>query len=86
MDEYRKPTAHCKEFVGAEWLNPQKLITKKDLIYFVEHQIKWRKLPINNNFLMNDDYMQKLFNDHRSFIPVEEIPDLVERLLEPQAS
>jgi hypothetical protein len=64
-------------------LNPEKLISKKELIYFVEHQMKARKMSISNNFLMNNDYLERLFLDHRARSPMAELPDLVEKLLEP---
>ncbi len=83
MEEPRKPNKHCMEFVGNEWLTPSKTITKQDLLHFLEHQIKWRKMTITNNFLLTDDYFHRLLGDYRPLIPVEEFPDLVEKLLEP---
>ncbi len=83
MDVPRKPTAHCVEFVGNECLTPQKTITKQDLLHFIEDQIKWRKMTVTENFLVNNDYIQRFLLDFRPLIPMSDFPELVEKLLVP---
>jgi hypothetical protein len=83
MDIPRKPTAHCAEFVGNEWLTPQKTITKQDLLHFIDHQIKWRKMTVTDSYLVNNEYFQRLLFDFRPLIPINEFSNLVEKLLLP---
>jgi hypothetical protein len=82
MDTYFKPTDHFKEFCGSECLTAKGLITPNLSVTFIHHQMKIRKIPIMNGVIQTNEWLRSLLEDARSQIYVDELPELVYRLLQ----
>lgn len=83
---YYTPTSLCKEMIGPEWLNSKGLLSRKTALDFIHHQIKIRKMSINNGFLQTDEWFRTLFQDGRDCISIVEIPAIIEKLFESNGS
>jgi hypothetical protein len=55
------------------------MITFEQAIDFVEWQIKYREIKERDGMLFLDEYFQNLFQEYRSFIYRQEIPQLVQK-------
>jgi hypothetical protein len=79
-DVFRKPTSHFKEYCGDEWLNKKGTMTTEEAIYFLNYNIKLRKMKEKDGCIFINEWMQGLLKEYRSVIYREELPLLVDRL------
>ena len=73
------PTEHFKLYCGSEWLNKNGMITKRDVVKFIEYSIEVQKLKEVDGIIMTNQWLQDLLKEYRNTIYRKEIPNLVHR-------
>ena len=77
---YQKPTPEFARECGRENLNKDGNISKSWAYQFIMSQIKIRNIPVIDDVIQVDDYLQKLFGINSVKIDKYELIDLLDRL------
>jgi len=77
---YMQPTDHFKIFCGSAWLTPKGLITKKLALYFLEQQIRMRKIKKDGDIIYTNDYLRDLLQVNLPIIYEKDIPSYINTL------
>jgi hypothetical protein len=79
-DVYQKPTQEFAKECGRENLNKYGFISKSWAYQFIMTQIKIKDIPVIDDVIYVDDYLQKLFSINSVKIDKYEMIDLIDRL------
>ena len=76
-DILMKPNDHFKEYVGAEGLNRDGLMSMNDAIRFINTQILIRKLKKDGNFVYTDTWLKGVLQTNNEVINLDELSEIV---------
>jgi hypothetical protein len=79
----RFPNKHFKSILGPENLNSQGMISIKEAITFIYHQMKIKKIQHTPDVIQMDPFLHNLFSSTESSILVQDLPEMVETLFNP---
>lgn len=79
-DVYQQPTPEFARECGRENLNKYGFISKSWAYQFIMNQIKIKDIPVIDDIIYVDDYLQKLFGINSVKIDKYEMIDLIDRL------
>jgi len=77
---YQQPTPEFARECGKENLNKNGLISKSWAYHYIMSQIKVRNIPVVDDVIQVDDYLQKLFSINSVKIDKYELIDLLDKL------
>ena len=75
---FLQPTAHFKRFCDTPWLNSKGLMNKELALYFVERQLKMRKIKRDGDIIYTNDYLRDLFQTNAYIIYEKDIPAYID--------
>jgi hypothetical protein len=77
---YQRPTPEFAKECGRENLNKDGFISKSWAYHFIMNQVKLRNIPVIDDIIHVDDYLQKLFGINSVKIDKYELIDLLDNL------
>lgn len=77
---YQQPTPEFAKECGRENLNKNGFLSKSWAYQFIMNQIKIRNIPVIDDVIQVDDYLQKLFGINSVKIDKYELIDLLDKL------